>query len=57
MSIKEIVSASGMTQKAFAEYFGIPVRSIENWCNGARKCPVYLPPLLEYKLIKEKIIK
>ena len=57
MTIKELRTMSGMTQKEFAEYFGIPKRNIENWEGGARKCPEYLIALIEYKLIKEEIIK
>ena len=48
---------SGMTQKAFAEYFGIPQRTIENWEGGQRGCPKYLLQLMQYKLINEGIIK
>lgn len=56
-TIKELRTMSGMTQKEFAEHFGIPKRNIENWEGGARKCPEYLIALIEYKLIKEEIIK
>ena len=38
---REIVSAAGMTQAAFAEAFCIPLRPIENWCSGCRECPLY----------------
>ena len=40
-SIREIVSAAGMTQAAFAEAFCIPLRTVENWCTGCRECPLY----------------
>ena len=53
MTFKELRQLSGMTQLAFAEYFEIPKRSIENWDTGARKCPEYLLKLMEYKLTKE----
>ena len=52
-TIKELRQQSGMTQKDFSEYFGIPKRTIEDWDRGARKCPEYLIALMEYKLIKE----
>lgn len=42
--------ASGMTQKAFAEYFGIPKRNIEDWENGRAECKPYLLDLMEFKL-------
>lgn len=57
MTIKELREASGMTQKAFAEYFRIPKRTVENWEGGQRECPAYLLELMEYKLKKEGIIK
>ena len=57
MTIKEIRQQSGMTQKEFSEYFGIPKRTIEDWDRGARKCPEYLISLMEYKLIKEGKMK
>ena len=55
-SIKELITASGMTQKDFSEYFGIPIRTIEDWSTGKRKPPSYLIDLMLYKLKKENII-
>jgi DNA-binding transcriptional regulator YiaG len=57
MTFKELRKLSGMTQKQFYEYFGIPRRTLENWEAGANKCPEYLLHLMEYKLKKENIIK
>ena len=57
MTIKSLREASGMTQQAFADYFGISKRNIENWEGEQRKCPVYLLNLMEYKLKNEGIIK
>ena len=57
MTIKELRELSGMTQKAFSEYFGISKRAIESWEGGQRQCPKYLLDLMEYKLTKEKIIE
>lgn len=54
MTFKELRQQSGMTQKAFAEYFGIPLRTIENWERCVNKCPQYLLDLMEYKLNNEK---
>ena len=56
MTIKELRTACGMTQKAFAEYFGIPKRNIENWESGRISPPQGLPELIEYKLRKEGLI-
>ena len=57
MTFKELRQLSGMTQKAFGEYFDIPKRTIESWDGEQRKCPEYLLKLMEYKLTKEGIIK
>ena len=57
MSFKELRISSSMTQKEFAAYFGIPLRTIENWERGVNKCPDYLFDLMIYKLKNEKIIK
>lgn len=56
MSLKELRKASGMTQKAFADYFHIPKRTVENWEQGVNEVPKYLIELIMYKLIKEHII-
>ena len=57
MTFKELRQASGMTQKEFSEYFGIPKRTIESWETEDRKCNDYIIELMEYKLRKENIIK
>lgn len=60
MTVKELRTATGMTQAAFAEYFGIPKRTIENWeaasTSAKRPCPPYLLELMLYKLQKENRI-
>lgn len=55
-TIKELRLACGMTQKAFAEYFDIPRRTIEDWDSEKHSPPEYLLKLIEYKLEKEKMI-
>ena len=57
MTVKQLRALTGMTQQAFAEYFGIPHRTIQNWEGGQRKCPDYLFNLIKYKLENEGIIK
>jgi DNA-binding transcriptional regulator YiaG len=56
-TIKDLRTATGMTQKAFAEYFGISKRAIESWEGEKRECPQYLFELMKYKLEKENLIK
>jgi DNA-binding transcriptional regulator YiaG len=57
MTIKELRTLSGMTQKAFAEYFGFSKRAVESWEGEKRECPDYLVNLIKYKLENEGIIK
>lgn len=57
MTFKELRKLSGMSQRKYAEYFGIPRRTVEDWDSGKRACTDYLLALMEYKLIKENIIE
>lgn len=54
MTIRELIALSEMSQTQFAKYFGIPLRSVQNWVGGKSQCPQYLLSLLEYKIKKEK---
>lgn len=60
MTFRELRAASGMTIKEFAEYFHVPVRSVESWnttnASASRACAPYLLELIEYKLRKEGIL-
>lgn len=56
MTIKELRTACGMTQQAFADYLNIPKRSVENWEYGKTEPPEYLVELIEYKLKHEGLI-
>lgn len=57
MGIKELRRQSGMTQKAFAEYFGMSKRAVESWEGGKRECPTYLLDLMQYKLRNEGLVE
>lgn len=57
MNFKELRKLSGMTQKEFAKYFGIPVRNIEDWDRDIAKCKPYILELMLYKLKNEGIIR
>lgn len=56
MSIKALIAASGMSQKSFAAFFGIPLRTVENWVRDVNKCPAYLVSLIAYRLRAEGMI-
>ena len=54
MTFKELRENSGMTRPQFAEYFGIPYRTVQSWELGERTCPAYLLELMKYKLDNER---
>lgn len=41
MTIRDIISRAGLTQAAFALKFCIPLRTVEDWATGKRKCTDY----------------
>ena len=45
--MKEFRLSTGLSQSKFADYFGIPVRTLQEWEQGRRKPPVYLLELLK----------
>ena len=45
--VRAIVTASGLSQAAFAARYCIPRRTVENWCSGANECPLYTRLLLQ----------
>lgn len=40
-SFKEIAKAAGLSQRALAQRFCIPLRTAEDWGRGASACPIY----------------
>lgn len=54
MTIKELRLSTRMTQREFAGYFNIPLRTIENWETGKRNPPEYVVELIRYKIEKEE---
>lgn len=56
MTIKELRLSTRMTQREFAGYFNIPLRTIENWETGKRNPPEYVVELIRYKIEKEDLL-
>lgn len=56
MTIKKLRTLSRMKRKQFADYFGIPYRTLQDWELNNRSCPKYLLDLIEYKLKKEGLM-
>lgn len=55
--IKYLRQRTGLSQRAFGEYFRIPCRTIQNWEGEVNAYPEYLADLMEYKLKNEGMIK
>lgn len=53
--LKELRETTGMNRRQFAEYFGIPYRTVQEWELGHRQMPEYLFRLMVYKLKMEKL--
>ena len=51
----ELRSITGMNRKQFADYFGIPYRTVQDWELGNRQMPDYLLRLMCYKVKIEKL--
>ena len=55
--IKKLREQTGMNRREFSEYTKIPVRTLEDWEAGKRTPPEYIPRLLNYQLLYDKLIK
>jgi len=47
----------GFTQKEFADYFDVSIRTVQNWECGRANPADYLIKLMEYKLRNEGILR
>lgn len=65
--IREARIRHGLTQKQVSDITGVPLRSIENWEAGVRKCPNYVEKMVvdilnqkfgepDYKTILEEVL-
>lgn len=50
MTIKELREITGLSKAEFGRRYNIPYRTIQNWENGQRECPIYVQELLEFKV-------
>lgn len=55
--LKNIRRDVGLNRREFAEYMGIPLRTVEEWEAGRRKMPDYVLRLIEYQVRVEKLLK
>lgn len=56
MDIKEIRQHTGLSQRGFSEYFGIPVGTLRNWEQGIAKPPEYVYNMISVSLERDKMI-
>ena len=57
LQLRELRSKTGMNRRVFAEYFGIPYRTVQDWELGNREMPGYLLRLIVYKVEMERLCK
>ena len=55
--VKTLRAETGKTQRVFAEYYEIPLRTLEDWERGISHPPEYVLRLLEYKIRMEALMK
>lgn len=56
-NMKEIRRKTGMTQRQFAEHFGIPIRTLQNWENGVNVPPEYTVNMIRRLLKYEEMLR
>jgi len=54
MTIKERRTELGLSQQKFGNLLHIPMRTIQDWERGVRKCPAYVEELILYRLKGEE---
>lgn len=55
--IKEIRNRTGLSQSKFATYFGIPVKTVQQWERNGSVPPQYIPQMMERILDLEEQLK
>ena len=53
----EARTQTGLNRREFADYFGIPYRTVQDWERGIRNMPTYVLRLMIYRLEMEKMTK
>ena len=56
MKISDLRNATKMSQKQFAEYFGIPVGTLRNWEQGIATPPEYVFKMIFASIRRDKMI-
>ena len=56
MKINDLRNITQMTQRQFAEYFGIPVGTLRNWEQGIANPPEYVFQMIITSIRRDKMI-
>lgn len=57
ITIHDIMARAGLNQTQFARRFGIPLRTVQDWCGGRRNPPDYVLGMMAEILDMEERIK
>ena len=52
LSLKELREKADLTQEEIEDELGVPLRDIQDWETGNKKCPEYIEDMLKEVLIK-----
>lgn len=52
--MKELLATYGLSQTELARRFGIPLRTVQNWCGGQSKPPQYVLEMIKTILELQK---
>lgn len=57
MNITEMRNYIGVSRAEFSRRYNIPIRTLESWESGKRKCPDYVRQLLERAVLEDCEVK
>lgn len=52
-NIRDLRKKAGLTQRELANWLDIPLRTLESWERGIRKCPEWANKLVQEKMLNE----
>lgn len=57
MEFRDILKVSGLDRKQFAVRYGVPIRTVNSWCQGVRTPPAYVLALFTDVIMLERMLK
>lgn len=55
LTIRSISAACNISARQIALQYGLPTRTVENWCSGDRTPPEWQLPLIAYAVMSDSI--